>query len=236
MAINHEFIVPKSRPLPKRLEGDPLGTPSMTMIIGGTGSGKSTAMANVLMALERRHDFDSGLFVTSNGRDPILESIELPITQSPGELDEYITKTRQAKEGTNHILILDDCQGSPDFKIMTNRSRFVEFMLSHRHFGESKKNPGRNGVWVIMTCQTLRNSFTPQVRDQVKNFILYYPRSNIPNTLKSYEELVNDPTAMKRAMSLVKAEGRHAFLFLNKHDPANDRYFIGFDKEILDLN
>ena len=234
MSIDWNFVVPKSKPLPKAKQDNPLATPSITMIIGGTGSGKSVCMSNILMALQDIHEFDSGLFVTSNGRDPILDTIEMPITQKPSDLEDYISKVRNSKEGTNHILVLDDCQGSKDFNIMTNRSTFVSFVLSHRHFGENKKKAGLNGTWLIITAQTLKNSFSTQVRNQVKNWILYYPRT--PTELRNYDELAQDPAMMRRAMAIVKSEGRHAFLFLNKHDPERDRYYLGFNDEMRDLN
>ena len=235
MSIAHEIVVPKSKPIPKRLQDDPLGTPSLSLVVGGTGSGKSVVTANLLMALQKRHDFDSALFVTGNNRDPILDAIEMPITTSPSDLSDYITKLKQAEDGTNHILCLDDIQGSPDFNVFSNRSEFVKFMLSHRHFGEDKKKAGQNGTWVIGTAQTLKNSFSTAIRNQVKNFFLFYPNRN-PTQLKHFEELAMDPTAMKRAMAIVKAAGDHSFLFLNKHDPSQDRYFLGFDKELVDLN
>jgi hypothetical protein len=162
-----------------------------------------------------------------------LDSIEIPITTSPVELENYITELKQAKEGTNHILVLDDIQGSKDFNLMTNRSNFVNFVLSHRHYGESKKNPNKNGVWIIMTAQTLKSSMTPMLRDQVKNWFLYYPRR--PKDIKNYEEIAQDPTAMQRAMALVKNDGKHAFMFLNKHNPEQDRYYLGFKSEMKDL-
>lgn len=108
-------------------------------------------------------------------------------------------------------------------------------MLSHRHYGEDPKRSGQNGTWVIATAQTLKNSFSTAIRNQVKNFFLYYPNRN-PSLLKHYEEIAQDPIAMKRAMAIVKADGPHSFLFLNKHDPSQDRYFLGFDKELIDLN
>lgn len=234
MAVNWDYVVPKQKKKSTLDSEDPLASPSLTLIVGGTGSGKSTTMANLLMALQDKHEFDSGAFITSNGRDPILDTIELPISSSPKMLDDYITELKQAKEGTNHILVLDDIQGSPDFKIMANRSNFVNFMLSHRHYGEDKAKAGQNGTWVIMTAQTLKNSYSPQIRDQVKNFFLYYPRN--PSHLKHYAEIAQDPVAMMRAMALLRARGNHAFLYLNKHNPERDRYFLGFNEELVDLN
>jgi ABC-type dipeptide/oligopeptide/nickel transport system ATPase component len=231
--IDFDYIVPNKKPLPKSLEGNPLGTPSINLIVGSTGSGKSVTLLNILMALEKLHDFDSGLFVTGNNKDPLLEAITMDITTSPEALEEYITKLKQAKEGTKHILVLDDIQGSPDFKIMSNRSTFLHFLLSHRHYGEDPDRPNQHGVWILATAQTLKNSFSPQIRDQVKNWFIYYPRN--PSHVKLYEDLANDPKAMERALKYVKSQGPHSFLFLNKWNPEQDRYYLGFNQELKDL-
>lgn len=233
MSIDHQMIVPKKKELPKSIKDDPLGTPSLSMIVGSTGSGKSVVLANLLIALQKRHDFDSGLFVTSNNKDPILETIEMPVTTSPADLENYMNIVRQAKNGTNHILVGDDLQGSPDFRVMSNRSSFVNFMLSHRHFGESPDKPDKNGTWSVFTAQTLKNSFTPQFRQQVKNWFIFYPRS--PNELKNYEEIAHDPSQMRKALGILKTKGKHQFLFINKHEPDKDRYFLGFNDELKDL-
>jgi ABC-type dipeptide/oligopeptide/nickel transport system ATPase component len=232
--IDTDFIVPKKKKIPKKLADDPLGTPSISMIVGGVGSGKSTNLMNIMKALQDRHDFDSGLFVTSNNRDPLLQAVELDITTSPNELENYITQLKQSKEGQNHILVLDDIQGSRDFNIMSGRSNFINFILSHRHYGEDPKLPDKNGSWILVTAQTLKNSFSPVFRDQVRNWFLYYPRK--PTDVKLYEDLAVDPTAMRRAMNIVKNEGKHAFLYLNKQDPEKDRYFLGYKDELKDLD
>lgn len=231
--IDDEYIIPKQKPIPNKLKGDPLGTPSISFIVGPTGVGKSVTVANILLSLQRRHEFDTGLFVSSNKRDPILDAVELPITSSPKELEDYIIEVKQAAEGTKHILVLDDIQGSKDFNMMLGRSLFTNFVLSHRHFGEEKKTPGKDGVWVVMTAQTLKSSFTPAIRDMVKNWFIYPPRR--PSELKNYEDIAQDPTAMQRAMQLVRNSPNHRFMFLNKWDPGDDKYFLGFNEEMKDL-
>jgi hypothetical protein len=232
--IDHNFVVPKKKKVPSAIADDPLGTPCLSMIVGGCGSGKSTNLLNVLSALQSRHDFDSGLFVTSNNRDPLLQAVEMDITTSPAEMEKFITEVKQSKEGQNHILVLDDVQGSKDFNVMTGRSNFINFVLSHRHYGEDPTKPDRYGTWVIATAQTLKNSYSPAFRDQVRNWLLYYPKR--PTEVKMYEDLAQDPTAMRRAMELVRARGKHAFLYLNKQNPEKDRYFLGYKEELIDLN
>lgn len=234
MAIVDEFKVPNKKPLPKKMQDDPLASPSLSMVVGPTGVGKSVCTFNILMALQNRHKIDSALFVTGNNKDPLLQSLEMPITTLPTDLSDYLTKVRQAKDGTNHVLVLDDIQGSPDFNIFSNRSDFVKFMLSHRHFGEDPKKPDQSGTWVIATAQTLKGSFSTAIRNQVKNFFLYPPRN--PNEIKHYMEIAQDPTAMKNAMAIAKSRGKHNFVFLNKHDPEKDRYYLGFNEELVDLN
>ncbi len=233
MSIEHEMIIPKQKPLPKKIADDPLGSPSMSMVVGSTGSGKSVTLMNIIMALDKRHEFDSGLFVTSNNRDALLESVEMPITTSPQELEDWIVSVKQAKQGTKHLLVLDDIQGSKDFNIMAGRSFFTNFLLSHRHYGSDPNKPAEYGVWVLMTAQTLKNSYTPTIRDQIKQWFLFFPRK--PTDVKLYEDLAQDPIAMKRAMMLVKNAGKYNFLFLNKHDISEDRYFLNFKDEMKDL-
>jgi hypothetical protein len=233
--IDHEFIVPK-RPKGKPIDhNDPLSKPSIAMIIGCCGSGKSTCVANLLIAHQKSKKFDSALFVTTNLRDPLVKSLEMESTNNPSRLSEYITELKQAKEGTNHLLVLDDIQGSPAFNIFSNRSEFVNFLLSHRHFGEDPLNPDLNGTWIISTAQTLKNSFSTSMRDQISYFFLYYPNKSTKQSLINYGDLAQNPDAMYKAMALLKNRGRHNFLFLNKSDPENDQYYIGFKEKLVDL-
>ena len=221
--IDHNFIIPKENKKKKDVT-DPLEKPLLYFIVGGTGSGKSTLLANLLMTLEEKHDFTNALFVTSNNRDKLLEAVEMDITSSPSDLSEFMLKVRQAKGDEKSILVLDDIQGSSKFNIMLGRSEFIEFVLSHRHFG--------SGCWILATAQTLRNSYTPVFRNNVSLWFVYSPRSEPEK--KAFLE-ISDPDKMKKAMGLLRIEGRHQFLYINKQNPDDIKYFLGFQRQLIDL-
>ncbi len=223
--INHNFVIPKST---GKSTDNPLENSQLYFICGGTGSGKSTLIGNLLMALDAEHDWDNTLYVTGNNRDELLESIEMPVTTSPKDLEDFITKVKQpTEEPTYNLLIMDDIQGSPDFNIMTGRSVFSKFMLSHRHFG---KVDGKGGTWIIVTAQTLKNSYSTTFRKNVNLWFTFYPRDE--DEIKSIELVSGDREKMRKAMALQKMSGKHSFLFINKIDPTDIKYFLGFKKEI----
>jgi hypothetical protein len=226
--INKTFLVPKSRRAP---DVDPYQNPKLSFIYGPCGSGKSVLLLNLLDHLEKLHDFDEALFVTGNGRDNLLDSIEMPKTTNPSDLSTWITKVSQpSDEPRYNLLILDDCIGNPDFNIFTNRSEFVKFILSHRHLGKVVKNGvERGGTWIIMTSQRYASSFSPAVKDQINIFFVFQPRTQ--PELKAVMAIGDDPTRMKKAMALLKMEGKYNFLYINK-DFTPYRYSIGFKDEI----
>ena len=226
--INKTFLVPKSK---HQNSGDPYDTPKLSLIYGPTGSGKSVLLLNILDHLEKLHDFDEALFVTGNGRDTLLDSIEMPKTTNPSDLSTWITKVSQhSDEPKYNLLVLDDIVGSPDFNVFTNRSEFVKFIVSHRHLGKVTKNGvERGGTWVIFTAQRFAGSFSPTIKDQINFWFLFYPRTQ--SELKSIMPIGDDPMRMKKAMALLKMEGKYKFLYINK-DFTPFRYSIGFKDEI----
>lgn len=232
MAIPYKFVVPKA---PKEQRNGPLDKPSISMIVGPPGSGKTTVLANLMMALDDIHGgFDSGLYVTSNNKDPLIDTLGIPVATTPSELEDWMTGVKNSKPKKKHVLILDDLQGSKDFNMMAGRSDFLNFLLSHRHYGESAKRPGKYGTWIIMTAQKYTNSFSPSAKAAVKNLFLFYP-SRDPKEVKNYIELGVDKTKMRKALSSLKTRSEHDFLYVNKHNVKGDRFFIGFDDEMKDL-
>ena len=226
--INHEYIVPKSKSKKCKGDEDPLEKPSIMMVVGGTGAGKSTLVLNLLMALDKKFEWDNALYLTGNNRDDLLEDIDMPVGSSTGDLEDFITKVKQPSETPQfNLLVLDDLQASPDFKLMLGNSMFSQFILSHRHFG---KVNGDGGTWVLSTAQTLKNSFSTTFRKNVSLWFVFNPRDL--DEKKNMEQIGDDPARMKRAMALNKLEGKHSFLMINKKDVACVRYFLGFKKEL----
>ena len=224
--IDHTYVIPKKST--KKQSDDPLARPSIIFIVGGTGAGKSTLIANLLMALEKKHQWDNALFVSGNNRDDLLKSLEMDVTSSPVDLSDYMTKLKQpVTKPTYNVLVMDDCQSDPSFNIMTGRSQFAQFILSHRHYG---KHNGEGGTWIILTAQTLKGSYTPVIRKNTSLWFTFIPRAI--DEEKAIQDVSGDPDKMKKAMRLQRLEDKHTFLYVNKQDPTNIRYFMNLDREL----
>jgi hypothetical protein len=199
------------------------------MIVGGVGQGKTTLIANLLIALEKTHDWDHALFVTGNKKDDLLKAVEMDKTSDPMDLQDFIVEVSQPDtEPQFNLLILDDLQGSPDFNIFLGRSEFTKFMISHRHHG---KVNGKGGTWILATAQTLKNSYSTTFRKNCQLFFVWYPRDE--DELKEIESVSGNRKEMRQALRLLKLEDEHQFLFINRSNPKGVRYFIGFDRELF---
>jgi len=225
--IDAEFKIPKA-PKKKKGDEDPLDKPKLYFIVGGTGAGKSTLIANLLMALDKKIEWDNALFVTGNNRDDLLDAVEMPVTTSQVDLEDFITKIQQPSEEPQfNLLVLDDIQSNPHFNIMSGRSNFSAFILSHRHYGKVK---GDGGTYVLMTAQTLKSSYSPVIKKNVSLWFSFYPRD--ADEMRSIEDISGDKKKMRKALALQKMDGKHSFLFINKCDSTDVKYFMGFKQEL----
>lgn len=227
--IKSPFNVPdKSQP---SINDEPYLKPQLTMIVGHCGSGKTTLLLNLLNHLQSVHDWSEVLFCTGSNRDPMLKAIEAPITTNPSDLGVWMTQVKQPDDEPKYnLLVLDDVIGAPEWNIFANRSDFTSFILNHRHYGEvEKRGKKKGGTWVIMVAQRLSSSFSPTVKQQVNIWYFFYPKAS--TEVKQIEKEGDDPVRIKKALQLLKAEGQHKFLTINKNfNPY--LYMIGWDKPI----
>ncbi len=191
MSLNHEMIFPKSR---KTNDKDPFAKPRLVCVYGAKGSGKTTLIVpNLLMLLEKSVDIDpeDSLMVTGNGRDPLLKALSFPITESQEELNNFMLKVKNNNDpDKKFLLILDDLQSNPDFKIMAGRSDFLNFVLSSRHYN----------CYIFVTAQAWANSFSPILKGNTDMFFLYQPKSG--KEQKAIEGFFDDSDRIKKAMKL----------------------------------
>lgn len=214
---------------------DPFAKPRLVYIYGQKGSGKTTLLVNLLMLLEKSADIDpdDSLFVTGNNRDPLLKALSFKVTDSPTDLDDFILKAKNNTDSKKkYLLILDDLQSSPQYKIMSGRSDFLNFVLSSRHYG--------GGVYIFVTSQAWSNSFSPILKGNVDMFFLFQPKG--AKETKSLEEFFDDSEKIKKALKLLKLTNMEnekknnprTFLYINKTG-SDDKYFLGFKNELTEL-
>lgn len=227
--INHEMQFPKAK---KSINDNPFEKPRLIYVYGAKGSGKTTLVVNLLMLLEKE-DFEEGdqLMVSGNGRDPLLKALNFKITDKPEELNNFMLMVKNnTDKDKKYLLILDDIMSHPEFKIMSGRSEFLNFVLSSRHYN----------CYIIVTAQAWSNSFSPTLKGNVDLFFIYQPKNK-----KESDAIINffdDSSDVKKALQLLKLtndknekEGKpRTFLYINNTQPKT-RFFLGFKDQLKDL-
>jgi DNA helicase HerA-like ATPase len=228
--INAPYIVPKH----KNKRQDLLEQPHVTLILGQTGSGKSTAMINYVNALDEKKNYKDAMFVSTNMVDPIVKAFNENVikTDKPDELDDFMFyisqrgKEMKPDQIPNTLLILDDVVGSPEFKQLNARSSFANFVINHRHYKTD----------IILTSQAWKNSFSPLVKKQARRLFIFPPReakeeTDLRDTL--------DKDKLHKALTFVrqhaKTEGNeHSFLNVARH-PAETEWWVNFSDRKIDI-
>jgi len=214
-------------PLSKnKLPQNPLKHPSLSLFIGPTRSGKTTAMLNFLGALAEEVNFDRILFVSANKKDDLLDLLDddVEVTSNPLRMEEWMLNVMKDTNPKlqNKLLILDDLQGSKKFDLMSPRSEFSELVINHRHFN----------TWIVGACQTFRKCFGPDVRKQASMYFLFPPRG--ATEMEAIEKEIDAPLQQIRtAMKVVKGREGKNFLYVNMFD-RHPKFYVNFD-ELIDF-
>jgi predicted AAA+ superfamily ATPase len=218
--INHEVVNFNKK---SSIVQDPLMKPSISSIIGPTGSGKSTILLNYLMALQKSVNFQHALFVTANKKDVILEHIgDMEITNDPEVINDFINKiasmTKEEAKENPSILVMDDIQDNPLFDINRNK-KLNRFVLDHRH----------HNLWVAFALQTYKNSLSSVLRRQTSLIFMFPPRNKAEEESIIKEQNV-DANKLKRAFELARAQ-EHVPVYLNTQQQ-KARLYLGFNKQL----
>ena len=183
---------------------DPNIIPFNALIVGPTNSGKTQFLVNQLCG-PFRGKFDYIVLICPTfahnrtldrfaERDPRF----YPIICEQHEVEKWLKVTSFYLEGTNTLIVLDDCAASKDVKGRTGE--LVKLGFSARHSGIS--------VWVI-TQQ--HSSIAKPFRENVAAIVLFYTPS-AKTTKAIFEEYAGD---------LTHDEFRQMIAWLKEHRFAN---------------
>ena len=164
---------------------DPSNIPFNALIVGPTNSGKTQFFVNQLFG-PFRGKFDFIVLICPTfahnrtlyrfaGRDPRF----YPIICEQHQVEWWLKAVSFAFEGTNTLIILDDCAASKDVKGRTGE--LVKLGFSARHSGIS--------VWVL--TQQL-SSIAKPFRENVAAIVLFYTPSAGKTTKAIFEEYAGE--------------------------------------------
>ena len=149
---------------------DPSKIPFNALIVGPTNSGKSSFVVDQIYGPFRRK-FDYIVFICPtfayNKTYPLTGENDprmFAITCKQHEVEMFLKNVRFRFEGTNTLIILDDCASSKDVKGRTGE--LVDLAFSARHIGIS--------VWVLTQKMT---GITSSFRENVAAIVLFYTPS-----------------------------------------------------------
>ena len=165
---------------------NPENIPFNALIVGPTNSGKTTFLVNLLKnKFNQKFDFIFLLcptFVNNKTWDNFAENDKdfFIIIPEHHQINDWLKIISFAFEGTNTLIILDDCASSKDVKKRTNE--LVKLAFSARHSGIS--------VWVLTQQMS---SIAKPFRENIASLILFFtPSAKDMKTV--FEEFAGDST------------------------------------------
>ena len=165
---------------------NPENIPFNALIVGPTNSGKTTFLVNLLKTkFNQKFDFIFLLcptFVNNKTWDNFAENDKdfFIIIPEHHHINDWLKIISFAFEGTNTLIILDDCASSKNVKKRTNK--LVKLAFSARHLGIS--------VWVLTQQMS---SIAKPFRENIASLILFFtPSAKDMKTV--FEEFAGDLT------------------------------------------
>ena len=148
---------------------EPGNIPFNALIVGPTNSGKSRFVVGQLYSPFRGKFDYIALICPTLAHNKTYHRIgvndpQMFVICAQHEVEIWLKLVRFSFEGTNTLIILDDCAASKDVKGRTGL--LVELAFSARHSGIS--------VWVLAQKMT---SITPSFRENVSAIVLFYTPS-----------------------------------------------------------
>ena len=207
--------------------------PSSYLIIGRSGSGKSTVLYNLLTSEDLLGNYFDLIVVFSPVKtDDILAKLKLPKENYINTFDEDrvnqfldAMEKKIEKEGMNKVaktcklaMIFDDILQKQKFLKSTTMTKLI---TTNRHFCTS----------VFVLSQYIR-SIPPVIRQNVSG-VIFFP-SSMMEIEKLADENCEPNMTKKQFISLVEhaTKDKHSFLFINRKAEAGERIRKGFDTKL----
>lgn len=201
--------------------------PTLFSIIGGIGSGKTSALFAILGEKRMVKNFHHVYFFTGNNMDDKLDLLDPAVEVLPDKfeilsrvINDIMVEAKARKQDGlklyRYFIILDDCVGNPQF-FRQGRSLLNNFVISLRHFNS----------W--MCCISQKTSFLPVVvRSNCTVFIVFRIPPNESDLL--WKSLPWPKKKLQEAYEACTSEP-FGFLQINVRD---HKLICGFDKLIMD--
>lgn len=203
--------------------------PASYLVIGRSGSGKSTVLYNLLTSPELLGNYFSFVFVFSDVKtDDILKQLDLPeenyITDFDDDKIYEILDTIEGKIGDIDEKVAEEFKIAFIFDDILNKQKFLrgdamrKLASTNRHYLVS---------WFILS-QYYR-AIPPIIRQNASGVIFF------PSSMMEIEKLADENTepnqTKKEFIDIVQhaTNDKHSFLFINRKDDTGKRLRKGFD-------
>lgn len=200
---------------------NPQNIPFNALIVGPTNSGKTKYVVNLLSnKFNQKFDYIFLIyptFIHNKTYDKFgdLDKDLFILTPLQNQIDFCLKLISFVYEGTNTLIILDDCAASKDVKQRTNE--LVNLAFSARHKGIS--------VWVLTQQMT---SIAKPFRENIAALVLFYTPS-AKDMKATFDDYAGDLTKEEQIELIAKLKNeKYSHLILSLCHP----FDIKFEKEI----